>query len=122
MADWSPRACLLQSRPRRKPDDSSEEGRDQGNGGGARLVRHPAWPAALCRRADRHCRRFRRRDRRLVGGPCHDRSAERRVGKECVSTCRSRWAPYHKKKNTEFRRIHHIIITLKQIYKELLKT
>src|SRR3546814_15863708 len=25
--------------------------------------------------------------------PC--RSEERRVGKECVSTCRSRWAPYH---------------------------
>src|SRR3546814_12137963 len=23
------------------------------------------------------------------------RSAERRVGKECVSTCRSRWSPYH---------------------------
>src|SRR3546814_13435890 len=23
------------------------------------------------------------------------RSEERRVGKECVSTCRSRWAPYH---------------------------
>src|SRR3546814_17270733 len=45
-----------------------------------------------------------------VGGPAfvHDlrfdlrneipgllRSAERRVGKECVSTCRSRWVPYH---------------------------
>src|SRR3546814_20607646 len=31
------------------------------------------------------------------------RSEERRVGKECVSTCRSRWPPYHKKnkpKNT----------------------
>src|SRR3546814_20873018 len=29
------------------------------------------------------------------------RSEERRVGKECVSTCRSRWSPYHyKKKNT----------------------
>src|SRR3546814_4268159 len=27
---------------------------------------------------------------RLVG-----RSEERRVGKECVSTCRSRWSPYH---------------------------
>src|SRR3546814_10366421 len=26
------------------------------------------------------------------------RSEERRVGKECVSTCRSRWSPYHKKK------------------------
>src|SRR3546814_15518194 len=26
------------------------------------------------------------------------RSEERRVGKECVSTCRSRWSPYHLKK------------------------
>src|SRR3546814_3779344 len=25
----------------------------------------------------------------------HWRSEERRVGKECVSTCRSRWSPYH---------------------------
>ena len=24
-----------------------------------------------------------------------DRSEERRVGKECVTTCRSRWSPYH---------------------------
>src|SRR3546814_11762455 len=24
-----------------------------------------------------------------------DRSEERRVGKECVSTCKSRWSPYH---------------------------
>src|SRR3546814_5574325 len=27
------------------------------------------------------------------------RSAERRVGKECVSPCRSRWSPYISKKN-----------------------
>src|SRR3546814_19441242 len=26
------------------------------------------------------------------------RSEERRVGKECGSTCRSRWPPYHQKK------------------------
>src|SRR3546814_18953320 len=26
------------------------------------------------------------------------RSAERRVGKECVSTCRFRWSPYHEQK------------------------
>src|SRR3546814_21000392 len=26
------------------------------------------------------------------------RSEERRVGKECVSTCRSRWSPYHSTK------------------------
>src|SRR3546814_4532559 len=25
----------------------------------------------------------------------HLRSEERRVGKECVSTCRYRWSPYH---------------------------
>src|SRR3546814_4961629 len=29
----------------------------------------------------------------VVGHP--RRSEERRVGKECVSTCRSRWSPYH---------------------------
>src|SRR3546814_9473614 len=28
-------------------------------------------------------------------GHCMTRSEERRVGKECVSTCRSRWSPYH---------------------------
>src|SRR3546814_20520077 len=27
--------------------------------------------------------------------PTPFRSEERRVGKECVSTCRSRWSPYH---------------------------
>src|SRR3546814_12147125 len=27
--------------------------------------------------------------------PEFHRSEERRVGKECVSTCRSRWSPYH---------------------------
>src|SRR3546814_4806043 len=35
-----------------------------------------------------HCR-----NRRRAGG--FRRSEERRVGKECVSTCRSRWSPYH---------------------------
>src|SRR3546814_13876609 len=35
-----------------------------------------------------------------VSGCLPMRSAERRVGKECVSTCRSRWSPYHKKKKT----------------------
>src|SRR3546814_5009282 len=30
-----------------------------------------------------------------LGLPDIGRSEERRVGKECVSTCRSRWSPYH---------------------------
>src|SRR3546814_10868066 len=39
------------------------------------------------RRRRRHGRRHHDRARR--------RSEERRVGKECVSACRSRWSPYH---------------------------
>src|SRR3546814_19718911 len=37
-------------------------------------------------------------DRRAIEQPDEPgrvRSEERRVGKECVSTCRSRWSPYH---------------------------
>src|SRR3546814_9100809 len=55
------------------------------NGCGARsTVSTPVWPAliAWCT-GHRHC---------------DLRSEERRVGKECVSTCRSRWSPYHYKK------------------------
>src|SRR3546814_16074453 len=35
--------------------------------------------------------------------PVARRSEERRVGQECVSTCRSRWSPYHLKKTTTSR-------------------
>src|SRR3546814_8750040 len=31
----------------------------------------------------------------ILAGTILIRSEERRVGKECVSTCRSRWSPYH---------------------------
>src|SRR3546814_11426358 len=39
----------------------------------------------------------RQKARWLTGIALHgwDRSEERSVGKECVSTCRSRWSPYH---------------------------
>src|SRR3546814_10337440 len=43
--------------------------------------------------ADRDARIGGRGDR--LGPDAADRSEERRVGKECVSTCRSRWSPYH---------------------------
>src|SRR3546814_12977629 len=40
--------------------------------------------------------------RGLIGHAFLDsRSEERRVGKECVSTCSSRWSPYHYKKKTK---------------------
>src|SRR3546814_12829995 len=35
------------------------------------------------------------------------RSEERRVGKECVSTCRSRWSPYTYKKKKQNRKEEH---------------
>src|SRR3546814_14926853 len=35
-----------------------------------------------------------------MAGPIRQRSEESRVGKGCVSTCRSRWSPYASKKNT----------------------
>src|SRR3546814_16259325 len=35
------------------------------------------------------------------------RSEERRVGKECVSTCRSRWSPSHSKQNITHNYMRH---------------
>src|SRR3546814_10925237 len=37
------------------------------------------------------------------------RSEERRVGKECVSTCRSRWSPYHEKKTYD--KVHLVLVS-----------
>src|SRR3546814_19873425 len=60
--------------------------------------------------AERHAPK--RLARRLAGGEQavrqrvvvgEQRSEERRVGKACVSTCRSRWSPYHSKINNEER-------------------
>src|SRR3546814_4196302 len=65
---------------------------------------HLAWRSRNCQApyqalSNCHCRA-------CPGNPCPKqapdrsrearcRSEERRVGKECVSTCRSRWSPYH---------------------------
>src|SRR3546814_17596255 len=68
------------------------------------LVQRPADPAGL-RTGLVHHRRIlfaqarhlavHIAQRRFLAAP---RSAERRDGKECVRTCRSRWSPYHAKK------------------------
>src|SRR3546814_1350592 len=42
----------------------------------------------------------------LGGVQALERSEERRVGKECVSTCRSRWSPYNS--NTKTNEINKI--------------
>src|SRR3546814_17238999 len=46
------------------------------------------------------------------------RSEERRVGKECVSTCRSRWSPYHYKKKYITQKIIPYKDTTKQKIKQ----
>src|SRR3546814_2965595 len=64
------------------------------------------WSSDVCSSDLRAYSRPARRRRRHSPSPCgprspssrplpHPRSEERRVGKECVSTCRSRWSPYH---------------------------
>src|SRR3546814_17545022 len=38
------------------------------------------------------------------------RSEERRAGKECVCTLRSRWHPYHKKQNINTKSLHSYVL------------
>src|SRR3546814_3234648 len=62
------------------------------------LLRLP--PAVLPQEPDRLHLRVRRAVPVVAAGGedrgrRRQRSEERRVGKECVSTCRSRWSPYH---------------------------
>src|SRR3546814_14199560 len=45
---------------------------------------------------------------RAGAGEMTVRSEERRVGKECVSTCRSRWSPDHSKKKKFNNNIYEI--------------
>src|SRR3546814_4479560 len=46
-------------------------------------------------RFSRYRKALREPARLVLVASAHDRPEERRVGKECVSTCRSRWSPYH---------------------------
>src|SRR3546814_15620145 len=75
ISDWSSDVC------------SSDLLGDQ-SGKAAQGLRPAAAGLRLCA-VRRHQRRAR------------PRSEERRVGKECVSTCRSRWSPYHSKKKNK---------------------
>src|SRR3546814_11954304 len=104
-----PAANLLLSCPRNPSPLAGEGGErvkphpsrrpERGRGlEGSRLLQHPGHPehrllveglAEQLQPERQALRRQPRRDRR---------TEERRVGKECVSTCRSRWSPFHSKK------------------------
>ena len=62
---------------RRRPTEVGEEGPRRGNAPGP-----PPDPTLTTRREEARSR-------------CRPRSEERRVGKECLDVCRSRWSPYH---------------------------
>src|SRR3546814_3606933 len=87
ISDWSSDVC------------SSDLGHREGTDGLTRLARPflrlcaalsvGAWRTTGDQRQRQH------RKQRLACVHPISRSEERRVGKECVSTCRSRWSPYH---------------------------
>src|SRR3546814_2668661 len=90
ISDWSSDVCSSDLAAMRRIDQPFEL-RRRSIGGIRRKRQHPIiTPVALARKlGDRH--QFQSRDAKLL----KIRSEERRVGKECVSTCRSRWSPYH---------------------------
>src|SRR3546814_11090942 len=63
---------------------------DHGTASGAAVTEVPRERVGIGRYRRRAVERHRLADERT-----DVRSEERRVGKECVSTCRSRWSPYH---------------------------
>src|SRR3546814_13414364 len=54
------------------------------------LPNQPLGPIAVS-----HCKIDKGEVAAWIGKSLAERSEERRVGKECVSTCRSRWSPHH---------------------------
>src|SRR3546814_21014880 len=85
---------------RRHGADSGAAGRSaRTDAAGLDLVRS-LWSAV---RRNRAAPRHQPPLSRTPSGPRQlcNRSEERRVGKECVSTCRSRWSPYHSTKQKQ---------------------
>src|SRR3546814_13110829 len=97
-SDWSSDVCSSDLLCRVGVDVERGEARDRGELDRAESVRQiDPLPR----------REHERRRLRLPPGDLRERfrveqvrSEERRVGQECVSTCRSRWSPYHSKKTT----------------------
>src|SRR3546814_9485577 len=91
ISDWSSDVCSSDLKVR-----SFDKLRTNGNGEWAEPLLF--LPRHLRTLVDAEARRGSPREfkhRRHLAAAHHRRSEERRVGKECVSTCRSRWSPYH---------------------------
>src|SRR3546814_8895989 len=84
ISDWSSDVC--------SSDLPGNAARVTANALSGRQVHSPHLPEGIADLAQRDPV-LHRRDQWRHQVLC--RSEERRVGKECVSTCRSRWSPYH---------------------------
>src|SRR3546814_12211264 len=93
ISDWSSDVCSSDLPRRRLGDDGDERMAFVGEREPARQAVERARPRASGVSA--------------VPGHVDGRSEERRVGKECVSTCRYRWSPDHYKKQTQ-RSVQHL--------------
>src|SRR3546814_16502942 len=115
ISDWSSDVCSsdLVRRPRHEVGGSAAQGGEKGPQAGQGRAEipqpgqsqgnldRPRQAAALDGRADQEGQEGRGfPDQEVIGTNTREnaRSEERRVGKECVSTCRSRWSPSHYKK------------------------
>src|SRR3546814_19233134 len=102
ISDWSSDVCSSDLAKdvvlRVEPADHAREA-DRAGGGGSKRAARDAEAREGAEAEDQHG---------VEDDVEHDRedheaqrrSEERRVGKECVSTCRSRWSTYHYKKKT----------------------
>src|SRR3546814_19445516 len=74
-----------------------------GEGFGFKFSLYPdAYVCMISNKGEREEGYFRGIDISVAG---INRSEERRVGKECVSTCRSRWSPYNYKKKNKIQKL-----------------
>src|SRR3546814_12343327 len=103
-ADWYSEAatgqiapsCCIPSNPRGGEEKDSHDPNDPGAAFPRKVLKGGSH---LC--AENYCQRYRpaaRYAQTVDTSTSHigfRRSEERRVGKECVSTCRSRWSPDH---------------------------
>src|SRR3546814_20012084 len=99
ISDWSSDVCSSDLRGDEVTDADAENGDRRKHGDRQRIAEGdtPFRKAEGARRADvALAQHFQHRGAHHPGDVADPaRSEERRVGKECVSTCRSRWSTYH---------------------------
>src|SRR3546814_19212489 len=98
---WRP--CAFYSAARFRGTETDATDRRQISASGATIDTHDDFQNHAGGIGDQRPFGLRNEHSAIRCGPRHaSRSEERRVGKECVSTCRSRWSQYHyKKKNKD---------------------